>query len=85
MTARRLCHADVQAIRSSRHTQEALAAEFGVSTSTVSNVQRGKSYREVPWPERSMVGAGLCPRCRAEARYQRARQSAGSADGFSNV
>lgn len=81
MSARKLSDAAVLAIRSApaAHTQEALAAEFGVSTSTISKIQRGEHYQAGPWPDRPMGHYCRCPRCRSEARYQRARERAASA------
>lgn len=73
MNPRKLTDADVLRIRTLDATQEAYAAEFGVSTSTISRIQRGEIYRTSPWPDRMPVGPGLCPRCRSEARYMRQR------------
>lgn len=70
MNRRKLTDAQVLAIRSSFDKQDALAAEYGVSHATISQVQRGASYKSSPWPELPMGHYCRCPRCRADRAAQ---------------
>lgn len=74
MSRRKLTDDQVNVIRFSLYTQQALAAEFGVSTSTISLIQRNQAYRTVPWPSEAMESPCRCPRCAAERRHLGAGQ-----------
>ncbi len=47
-TRRKLTDEDVREIRASSARQTDLAARYGVSQAFISNVQRGKTYKDIP-------------------------------------